>query len=108
MSNTMPWGMIIREHDAGYTLASGSSSTASGAVAHRLGFCGSSVVVHMPGGDLKVRFRPDFAATLEGPVIRVGRGVIDQEMFSVLADKHFQQVPPYLRQRINPFTHSVR
>ncbi|MHC4401420.1 MAG: diaminopimelate epimerase [Planctomycetota bacterium] len=39
----------IWERGAGYTLASGSSATAAAAVAHRLGHCGSSIQVHMPG-----------------------------------------------------------
>ena len=71
----------IWERGAGYTLASGSSSTAAAAVAHRLGFCGSNVMVHMPGGDLSVGFSPDFTATIAGPVVRVCSGVIDEEMF---------------------------
>jgi len=40
----------IWERGAGYTLASGSSSSASAAVAHRLGLVDRSVTVHMPGG----------------------------------------------------------
>jgi diaminopimelate epimerase len=71
----------IWERGAGYTLASGSSSTAAAAVAHKLGFCGSNVIVHMPGGDIRVSFLPDFTATIEGPVVRVCTGVIDREMF---------------------------
>ena len=72
----------IWERGAGYTLASGSSSTAAAAVAHKLGFCGSKVIVHMPGGDIGVSFSPDFTATIEGPVVRVCSGVIDGEMFT--------------------------
>jgi diaminopimelate epimerase len=71
----------IWERGAGYTLASGSSSTAAAAVAHKLGFCGSNVIVHMPGGDIAVSFLPDFTATIEGPVVRVCSGAIDKEMF---------------------------
>ena len=71
----------IWERGAGYTLASGSSSTAAAAVAHKLGFCGSNVMVHMPGGDISVSFLPDFKATIEGPVVRVCSGDIDGEMF---------------------------
>jgi len=40
----------IWERGAGYTLASGSSSTAVAAVAYRLGLCNPDIVVHMPGG----------------------------------------------------------
>ena len=72
----------IWERGAGYTLASGSSSTAAAAVAYRLGLCGPEVTVHMPGGTLALRFRPDFYATMTGPVTRVCEGVIDAEMFA--------------------------
>lgn len=72
----------IWERGAGYTLASGSSSTAAAAVAHKLGLCGSKVIVHMPGGDIGVSFSQDFTATIEGPVVRVCSGVIDMEMFT--------------------------
>jgi diaminopimelate epimerase len=71
----------IWERGAGYTLASGSSSIAAAAVAHKLGSCGSNVIVHMPGGDIRVILLPDFTATIEGPVVRVCSGVIDGEMF---------------------------
>jgi hypothetical protein len=49
--------------------------------AHRLGLCGPSVTVHMPGGDLAIRFSQSFAATMTGPVTHVCEGVIDPEMF---------------------------
>jgi diaminopimelate epimerase len=71
----------IWERGAGYTLASGSSSTAAAAVACRLGLCDSTITVHMPGGNLEIRFSEDFAATMTGPVTRVCQGVMDQEMF---------------------------
>ncbi len=69
----------IWERGAGYTLASGSSSTAAAAVAHRLGLCDREVTVHMPGGQLRIEFGPDFAATMTGPVTKVCDGVIDDE-----------------------------
>jgi len=71
----------IWERGAGYTLASGSSSTAAAAVAKRLGFCDSNIIVHMPGGSLRVRLSDDFAATMRGPVVRICSGVMDHEMF---------------------------
>ena len=40
----------IWERGAGYTLASGSSSSAAAAVAYRLGMCDPEITVHMPGG----------------------------------------------------------
>jgi diaminopimelate epimerase len=61
----------IWERGAGYTLASGSSSCAAAAVAHRLGLCGAEVSVRMPGGVLQVSLGPQFEATLQGPVQKV-------------------------------------
>jgi diaminopimelate epimerase len=71
----------IWERGAGYTLASGSSSTAAAAVAHRLGLCDSAITVHMPGGRLSISVTPTFSATMTGPVTRVCEGVMDTEMF---------------------------
>jgi len=71
----------IWERGAGYTLASGSSSTAAAAVAHRLGLCDADIIVHMPGGELKISIAPDFSATMQGPVTRICSGSIDHEMF---------------------------
>jgi diaminopimelate epimerase len=71
----------IWERGAGYTLASGSSSTAAAAVAYRLGLCDPAITVHMPGGNLEISFSQDFAATMTGPVTRVCQGAIDPEMF---------------------------
>ena len=71
----------IWERGAGYTLASGSSSTAAAAVAYRLGRCGADITVHMPGGSLRIQFKNGFEATMTGPVTKVCEGVIDVEMF---------------------------
>jgi diaminopimelate epimerase len=69
------------ERGAGYTLASGSSSTAAAAVAYKLGLCDSFIAVHMPGGSLAIAFSHDFAATMTGPVTRICEGIMDMEMF---------------------------
>jgi diaminopimelate epimerase len=71
----------IWERGAGYTLASGSSSTAAAAVAHRLGLCDADITVHMPGGELEISLSPDFSARMQGPVTRVCSGSIDREIF---------------------------
>jgi diaminopimelate epimerase len=71
----------IWERGAGYTLASGSSSTAAAAVAYRLDLCDPNITVHMPGGDLAISFSNNFEATMIGPVTRVCEGVIDPEIF---------------------------
>jgi diaminopimelate epimerase len=71
----------IWERGAGYTLASGSSSTAAAAVAYRLGLCDPVINVHMPGGNLAISFSEDFIATMTGPVTHVCDGRMDLEMF---------------------------
>lgn len=71
----------IWERGAGYTLASGSSASASAAVAHRLGLCEPEVTVHMPGGQLDIHLSPDGCIRLHGPVTAVARGVIVPEVF---------------------------
>ncbi|MDY0162045.1 diaminopimelate epimerase [Desulfobotulus sp.] len=71
----------IWERGAGYTLASGSSSTAAAAVAFRLGLCGPAITVHMPGGSLAIHLAQNFSATMTGPVTRVCEGFMDREMF---------------------------
>jgi diaminopimelate epimerase len=71
----------IWERGAGYTLASGSSSSASAAVAHRLGLCNDQITVHMPGGRLDIKISQNFAVTMTGGVTKVAEGIIDPEMF---------------------------
>jgi len=74
----------IWERGAGYTRASGSSSTAAAAVAHRMNLCDSDVAVHMPGGSLRIELEKGFFATLTGPVTKVCEGVMTDEMFGAL------------------------
>lgn len=69
----------IWERGAGYTLASGSSSSAAAAVARKLGLVDQNVTVRMPGGSLKIEIAPDFAIRMEGPVTRVGVLELDHE-----------------------------
>jgi len=71
----------IWERGAGYTLASGSSSSASGAIAKRLGLCDNKIDVHMPGGIINLTVSDKFEVTMTGPVVKVCEGVIDNEMF---------------------------
>ena len=71
----------IWERGAGYTLASGSSSSAAAAVAHRIGLCDRSVSVHMPGGVIAIEIGEDFSIRMTGGVTRVADGVIAPEVF---------------------------
>jgi diaminopimelate epimerase len=72
----------IWERGAGYTLASGSSSSAAAAVAHRLGLVDRSVTVHMPGGRIAIEISPDFAIRMTGPVTRIGSGDLHPDIFT--------------------------
>jgi diaminopimelate epimerase len=71
----------IWERGAGYTLASGSSSSAAAAVAHRLGLVDRSVTVHMPGGTLGIEIGEGYAVQMTGPVTAVATGVLNEELF---------------------------
>jgi diaminopimelate epimerase len=71
----------IWERGAGYTLASGSSSSAAAAVARRLGLVDKSITVHMPGGRLLIELSDDYDVRMTGPVTRVGEGRLAAEMF---------------------------
>jgi diaminopimelate epimerase len=72
----------IWERGAGYTLASGSSSSAAAAVAYRLGLCDRDITVHMPGGELLIQLTEGFAVTMTGPVVKVCEGSISPEALS--------------------------
>jgi diaminopimelate epimerase len=72
----------IWERGAGYTLASGSSSSAAAAVARRLDLCDGAITVHMPGGKLDIKVSDEFSVLMTGPVTRVCEGKLSQEIFS--------------------------
>ena len=67
----------IWERGAGYALASGSSSSAAAAVAHKMGFCDKEILVRCPGGDIELRIGERYAITMVGPATRVGTFVMD-------------------------------
>lgn len=72
----------IWERGAGYTLASGSSSSAAAAVARRLGLVDEQVSVHMPGGTLDITVGPDFDIRMTGPVQPIATGKLHPEILS--------------------------
>jgi diaminopimelate epimerase len=73
----------IWERGAGYTLASGSSSSASAAVAHRLGLVDRTVTVHMPGGEIGIEIGDNFSIRMTGTVNKVAEGTMHSELFAV-------------------------
>ena len=69
----------IWERGAGYTLASGSSSSAAAAVAHRIGLCDCDITVHMPGGQIKIQIGDNYAVRMTGPTTRVALIDFDED-----------------------------
>lgn len=70
----------IWERGVGYTLASGSSSSAAAATAHRLGLCDEEIVVHMPGGEINITISETFEITMRGAVSKVCEGFLSREV----------------------------
>ncbi len=73
----------IWERGAGYTLASGSSSSAAAAVAHRLGLVDKSITVHMPGGQIGIEISDNFSVMMTGTVNKVAEGDMHPQLFDV-------------------------
>src|SRR5262249_7041684 len=72
----------IWERGAGYTLASGTSASASAAACMRRGLVDDLVTVEMPGGELTVRRAANGDLVQSGPARRVYRATIDLEDFA--------------------------
>lgn len=70
------------ERGAGYTLSSGSLSSAAAAVAYRLGHCGADINAHMPGGTIKLHINDDYSVRMTGAVTKIGEGDVSKEMFT--------------------------
>lgn len=73
----------IWERGAGYTLASGSSSSAAAAVAHRLGLVDRELTVHMPGGQIGITIGDGYSIMMTGTVNKVAEGQMHAELFAV-------------------------
>ncbi len=73
----------IWERGAGYTLASGSSSSAAASVARKLGLVDANLTVHMPGGTIGIEIADDYAIRMTGTVNRVATGELHDELFLV-------------------------
>jgi diaminopimelate epimerase len=77
--------ILIWERGAGFTLASGSSSSAVACAAVKNGLCDAGpVTVRMPGGTLQVEVRADWSIRLQGPVEEVYAGTLSREFMDVL------------------------
>ena len=73
----------IWERGAGYTLASGSSSSAAGAVARKMGACDQNITVEMPGGEIGLVIDEEFNVKMTGPATRVATMNMDQECLEI-------------------------
>jgi diaminopimelate epimerase len=69
--------MRVWERGVGETEACGTGSVAAAAAVARLGRVGRKVTVRQPGGEVEVELRPDGAAVLSGPSVRVGRCTLE-------------------------------
>ena len=77
--------ILIWERGAGWTLASGSSSSAVACAAVKNGLCDHGLVtVRMPGGELSVDVRPDWSIRLQGPVEEVYTGMFSADLLAAL------------------------
>jgi diaminopimelate epimerase len=72
----------IWERGAGYTLASGSSSCAAAATAHRLGLCDDQITVHVPGGQIQVAIGAGYQLTMSGAVQKVYEGEMEDRLLN--------------------------
>jgi diaminopimelate epimerase len=77
----------IWERGAGYTLASGSSSCAAAAAAHKLGLVDRIINVKMPGGTLLVEIGKDWEIRMTGPVEGVCEGRFHADIMSKISSK---------------------
>ena len=77
--------ILIWERGAGWTLASGSSSSAVACAAVRNGLCDHGLVtVRMPGGELSIDVRPDWSIRLKGAVEEVYTGAFTSDFMATL------------------------
>jgi diaminopimelate epimerase len=73
----------IWERGAGYTLASGSSSSAAASVAHKLGLVDNDITVQMPGGTIGIEIGQNYAIRMTGTVNKVAVGDLHPQLFEV-------------------------
>ncbi len=72
--------IMIWERGAGYTLASGSSSSAVAAVMVKRGITDKNITVKMPGGELKISIDENWNIRMTGEVREICTGVLSQEL----------------------------
>jgi diaminopimelate epimerase len=84
--------ILIWERGAGWTLASGSSSSAVACAAVKNGLCDHGLVtVRMPGGDLSIDVRADWSIRLKGAVEEVYTGTLTAGFVATLGAQRGQR-----------------
>jgi len=77
--------ILIWERGAGFTLASGSSSSAVACAAVKNDLCDHGLVeIRSPGGTLDIEVRPDWSIRLRGPVEEVYTGTFSRDLMDAL------------------------
>ncbi len=72
--------ILIWERGAGFTMASGSSSSAVACVLRKKNLVDNEVVIRMPGGTLKLNVDVNFNIILTGQVKQVAEGILSEEL----------------------------
>jgi diaminopimelate epimerase len=72
--------ILIWERGAGYTLASGSSSSAVASTMVKKGLIDQNVTIKMPGGELKIEIEDDWNIRMTGEVREIASGTLSDEL----------------------------
>lgn len=72
------------ERGAGYTMATGTGACAAAAVAYKLGLTENKMLVHMPGGDLRVEITDDWNVYITGDVFYIAEIKLSTEFSEML------------------------
>ncbi|WP_423129334.1 diaminopimelate epimerase [Gaoshiqia sp. Z1-71] len=76
--------ILIWERGAGYTLASGSSSSAVAAMMVKKGLANRKLTLRMPGGELKLQIEEDWQIHMTGEVREIASGYFSNELLDHL------------------------
>lgn len=76
--------ILIWERGAGYTLASGSSSSAVAAMMVKKGLTNRYLTIRMPGGELKLQIDEDWQIRMTGEVREIASGYFSAELLDDL------------------------
>lgn len=68
----------VWERGVGETAACGTGACATQAALRRLDLVGDDVTIHLPGGDLQVRWAGEGSVEMTGPAVEVASGTLDE------------------------------